>query len=435
MNKMLPSNLYYGWLILAVCFFITICSSGSRASMGVFITPMESDLEWSRSTISRVLSLGILVGALSYVVIGYLHDKYGGRLVISVALVMVGISIATLSTVSSLPAFIFIYAFLGSFFSSGVSFVTIHSLLARWFFKRRGLVMSISAAGGSIGPSFFAIFSAYLIQEFDWRTAFIVLGAIVLVASAPLAAFFLRNEPSKEHPENQMPQIQDDKQNKQNDAKELVGPLFTSNWRQALSTSPFWQLSAAYLVCGITTNVISIHFVPFAEDQGVPKLTAATIFGVMMGLNAIGVLTAGALSQKYSQKKLLGTTYALRGVAYATLLTVGGVTGMWVFAVLAGMSWIATASMTSSLTADIYGIKNLGTLNGMSNMSHQIGGALSVLLAGELQGITGSYVIPFGIAGATLVFASILSFSIDEGKFSFRYNQGPASIFDPAPAR
>ena len=138
---------------------------------------------------------------------------------------------------------------------------------------------------------------------------------------------------------------------------------------------------------------------------------------------------------KSVEYNILGTTYALRGVAYATLLTVGGVTGMWVFAVLAGMSWIATASMTSSLTADIYGIKNLGTLNGMSNMSHQIGGALSVLLAGELQGITGSYVIPFGIAGATLVFASILSFSIDEGKFSFRYNQGPASIFDPAPAR
>ena len=432
MKQIYSGNLYYGWLILAVCFFITVVSSGSRSSMGVFITPMESDLEWSRSTISRVLSLGIFVGALSYVVIGYLHDKYGGRLVISVALIMVGISIATLSTVNSLPAFIFIYAFTGSFFSSGVSFVTIHSLLARWFFKRRGLVMSISAAGGSIGPSFFAVFSAYLIQEFDWRTAFIVLGTIVLVASAPLAAFFLRNEPSEDHPENRVTQIQDDKQV---DDKGLVGPLFTSNWRQALSTSPFWQLSAAYLVCGITTNVISIHFVPFAEDQGVPKLTAATIFGVMMGLNAVGVLTAGALSQKYSQKKLLGTTYALRGVAYATLLSVGGVTGMWVFAVLAGMSWIATASMTSSITADIYGIKNLGTLNGMSNMSHQIGGALSVLLAGELQGITGSYVIPFGIAGATLVFASILSFSVNETKFSFRYNQGPTTIFDPAPAK
>ena len=292
--------------------------------------------------------------------------------------------------------------------------------------------MSISAAGGSIGPSFFEVFSAYLIQEFDWRTAFIVLGTIVLVASAPLAVFFLRNEPSEDHPENRVTQIQDDKQV---DDKGLVGPLFTSNWRQALSTSPFWQLSAAYLVCGITTNVISIHFVPFAEDQGVPKLTAATIFGVMMGLNAVGVLTAGALSQKYSQKKLLGTTYALRGVAYATLLSVGGVTGMWVFAVLAGMSWIATASMTSSITADIYGTKNLGTLNGMSNMSHQIGGALSVLLAGELQGITGSYVIPFGIAGATLVFASILSFSVNEAKFSFRYNQGPTTIFDPAPAK
>ena len=435
MKKTLPDNLYYGWLILAICFFLTMCTSGVRSSMGVFITPIESDLEWSRTTISRVLSLGILVGALSFLLTGYLHDKYGGRLVISVAVIMVGISVAALSTVSSLPAFIFIYAFLGSFASSGVSFVTIHSLLARWFFKRRGLVMSISAAGGSIGPSFFAIFSAYLIQEFDWRTAFIVLGGVVLFASAPLAVFFLRNEPSNENSENRMTQIQDDNQYDHFGARELVGPLFTSNWRQALSTSPFWQLSAAYLVCGITTNVISIHFVPFAEDQGVPKLTAATIFGVMMGLNAVGVLTAGALSQKYSQKKLLGTTYALRGIAYAALLTVGGVSGMWVFAVLAGMSWIATASMTSSLTADIYGIKNLGTLNGMSNMSHQIGGALSVLLAGELQGITGSYVIPFGIAGATLIFASILSFSVNEVKFSFRYNQGTRTIFDPAPVK
>ena len=76
MKEIYSGNLYYGWLILAVCFFITVVSSGSRSSMGVFITPMESDLEWSRSTISRVLSLGIFVGALSYVVIGYLHSRF-----------------------------------------------------------------------------------------------------------------------------------------------------------------------------------------------------------------------------------------------------------------------------------------------------------------------------------------------------------------------
>ena len=96
---------------------------------------------------------------------------------------------------------------------------------------------------------------------------------------------------------------------------------------------------------------------------------------------------------------------------------------MWAFALIAGMSWIATASVTSSLVADIYGGNNLGMLNGMSNMVHQVGGALSVLVAGELQALTGSYEIPFAIAGATLIFASIMSFSVKEKEYSYRYSR------------
>jgi MFS family permease len=151
-------------------------------------------------------------------------------------------------------------------------------------------------------------------------------------------------------------------------------------------------------------------------------MTAATIFGVMMGLNSIGVLSAGFLSNYFKQKNVLGTTYALRGMAYVLLLAVGGVEGMWVFALVAGISWIATASVTSSMTADIYGLENIGTLNGMTNMAHQIGGALSVLMAGELYQLTGSYTLPFSIAALTLVVASIVAFSVNERKYSYRYN-------------
>ena len=426
-------NLYYGWFVLAVCFFIALSAFGIRSSMGVFVTPLEADMGWSRADITRVLSLGILVGAVSFLVTGYLHDRFGGRLVIGGALIMLGVCTALMSTVNSIPSFIFIYGFLGSFASSGVSFVTIHSLLARWFFKRRGLVMSISAAGGSFGPLMFAPLSAYLIQTFDWRFAFIVLGCIIAFIAGPMALAFLKDSPSSLLPKSEKVVEEDVDEGK---TTTLDGPLFTSGrggWKQALSTSPFWQLSAAYLVCGITTNILSVHFVPFAEDQGVPKMTAASIFGVMMGLNSIGVLTAGMLSNWWSQKLVLGSTYALRGVAYAVLLTVGGVEGMWAFAFIAGMSWIATASMTSSLTADIFGLRNLGTLNGMTNMSHQIGGALSVLMAGELQQLTGSYVIPFAIAGLTLIGASIAAFSVNEKKYSYRYSTA-GTVPQPGPA-
>ena len=422
-SKSATPKLYYGWLVLAVCFFVLMCSSGVRSSIGVFITPMEADMQWSRNEITRVLSLGIFVGALSFIVMGYLYDKYGGRRVISVALIMGGISVFLLSRVNSIFGLILIYGILGSFASSGASFVTIHSLLAKWFYRRRGLAMSLSAAGGSIGPLLFAPFCAFLIEASDWRTAFLFIGGMVLFIGAPLSALFLRDDPLGQIPDSERddPGIQE----KEEVQVEMEGPLFTSRWKQALSTSPFWQLSAAYLVCGITTNIISVHFVPFAEDQGVPKITAATIFGIMMGLNSVGVISAGILSQKFSQHKVLGFTYALRGIAYIALLTIGGTTGLWAFALIAGMSWIATASVTSSLVADIYGVRNLGTLNGMSNMVHQIGGALSVLVAGELQALTGSYEIPFAIAGATLLFASIASFTVKEKKYSYRYSRVP----------
>jgi len=423
------SKIYYGWLVLAVCFFIVMCSSGVRSSMGVFITPMEADMQWDRNDITRVLSLGIFVGALSFLIMGYVYDRYGGRLVISAALAMLGISVVLLSRVNSIPAFIFTYGIFGSFATSGVSFVTIHSLLAKWFYRRRGLAMSLSAAGGSFGPFIFSPFCAFLIETFDWRTAFLFVSALVLFIGVPLAAFLLRDDPLGQIPDFELGDSKN--QNNKEDGKgnyEMRGPLFTNQWKEAVSTAPIWQLSAAYLVCGITTNIISIHFVPFAVDQGVPIMTASFIFAIMMLLNSVGVMSAGFLSLKFQQHKVLGSTYALRGMAYLVLLTIGGTTGMWAFALIAGMSWIATASVTSSLVADIYGAKNLGTLNGMSNMVHQVGGALSVLVAGELHALTGSYEIPFAIAGVTLVFASIMSFSVKEKQYSYRYSSVPAPV-------
>ncbi len=412
---------YYGWLVLAVGFFVIMCGMGIRSSFGVFITPMEEDLNWNRNTITRVLSLGIFIGALSFVVVGYLNDKFGGRLIVIVCLSVLGLTTFFTGRINSIPSFVLIYAFIGSFASSGVGFVVIHSILSKWFSRRRPLAISISVAGGSIGPTLFAPFSAYLVQAYEWRTALYILGAFIIFIGVPLVVVFL-----KTHSSNNLPDFE-----KIDDSKtlnpEMSGILFTNKWTDALKSFPFWQISLAYLVCGITTNILSVHFVPFAEDQGIPKLTAASIFGLMMGLNSVGVLLAGVTAMKINQKFVLGAAYTLRGIAYLMLLGVGGEVGLIMFAILGGISWLPTVSMTSLLLADIYGVKNLGTINGMSNMYHQIGGALCVFLTGEIQQMTGSYDIPFVIAGFTLIFASIISFSIREKRYSYKYNPVLAS--------
>ena len=174
-------------------------------------------------------------------------------------------------------------------------------------------------------------------------------------------------------------------------------------------------------IVGATTAIITVHYVPFALDRDISPAMAGLAFGLMGGLNVVGVIIVGFLADRFSRKNLLGTVYAIRFFAYAMLVLVPGGVGIWVFAVLAGLSWVATPPLTTSLTADIYGLRNLGTLGGISNMAHNFGGAISVFAAGVLYDALGAYEIPFALAGAALILASIASFSVKERRYSIRY--------------
>ena len=187
-----------------------------------------------------------------------------------------------------------------------------------------------------------------------------------------------------------------------------------------------WQMTGAYFVCGATTGVLNVHFVPFAIGRGVSPGTAAILFGFMMGLNMVGGIAAGMLSDRFSRKNLLALTYFMRGSAYLLLLLMPTHLGLWVFAAVAGFSWIATAPLTTSLTADVYGLKALGTISGVSFLFHAVGSFSSVLLAGFLFDLTGSYTLPFALAGSLLFPAALAAFTIRERKYSARYQAQPA---------
>ena len=95
--------------------------------------------------------------------------------------------------------------------------------------------------------------------------------------------------------------------------------------------------------------------------------------------------------------------------------------GMWAFAVAAGFSWVASVPLTSALTADVYGLRVLATISGVTFMCHQVGSFIMVLLAGFLFDLTGSYTLPFAIAVSLLFPAALAAFTIKEKQYSIRY--------------
>ena len=415
---------FFGWYVCAAAVFIGFVAIGARNGFGVFVEPMSDAFGWNRLTISIAAALGILLNGISQPFMGQIFDRTGGRKLILISLVaLAGCTLALAATMHIL-FLIFVFGVAASLAQSGLSLTNTSALLSRWFRRRRGMAISINSTALSLGGMVMVPFAFYLLDATSWRIAWVGLGLVVLVA-LPVAWLFLRDDPAGmgQHPDGDPAPAGGPGGAA---AARPAGPLEARSWRESLKSAPFWQMSGAYFVCGATTFILSVHFIPYAQDRGVSGGTAALIFGFMNGLNIIGALAAGYLSDRIGgTKNWLTLIYIMRGVGYLMLLLLPAPAALWVFASLAGFSWIATLPLTSSLTAEVYGLRSMGTISGITFMFHQIGGFLSVTMAGWLYDLTGSYFMPFAIVGSLLLPAALSAFSIREKKYSARYQPAP----------
>ena len=422
-------GIFYGWFVVATCMFIAFLTMGARNSFGAFVVPMEAEFEWNRTVVSWAAALGALLNGVTQPFMGYLFDRIGVRIVVITGIVVVGVSTLLMAATSSIWYMIAMFGVIAAIGQSGSSMTNTAAMLSKWFRRRRGLVIGLNASGMSLGSLVLVPFVAFLISLIDWRLSWVVLGVMILVLGIPLAFVFLHDDPAKKGltPDGD-PVPESGPDGSGGAVAPPPQPLFAENWRQAFKSLPIWQMSFSYYICGGTTFMLAVHFVPMAIEEGVNPQTAALIFGLMSGLNALGATGAGWISDRIGgRKNWLTAVYFCRGTGYvilvASLLTPGFpvIAGMLIFAVVAGLSWIATAPLTSSLTAEVYGLKSMATISGVAFLFHQLGGFTSVLLAGYLREGTGDYIVAFSIAAVVLYPAAISAFTIRERKYSVRY--------------
>ncbi len=426
------TGVFYGWFVVATCMFIAFLTMGTRNSFGAFVVPMEAEFEWNRTVVSWAAALGALLNGVTQPFMGYLLDRLGARIVVITGLTVVGVSALLMTFTGSVWYLIAVFGVVSAVGQSGTSLSNTGAVLSKWFRRQRGLVVGLNASGMSLGSMILVPFVAYLITLIDWRLTWVVLGVMILALGIPLVYLFLHDDPSRKGltpdgdpvPPTPAGGAQPGGQSQ---------PLFAQNWRQAFKSRPIWHMSASYFVCGSTTFMLAVHFVPMAEEQNIGPQTAALIFGLMAGLNAIGATSAGWISDRIGgRKNWLTAVYFCRGCAYLILVAalvvpaIPVMAGLLIFAVVAGLSWIATAPLTTSLTAEVYGLKSLATISGVAFFFHQLGGFSSILLVGYLREFTGDYILAFLIAGVMLFPAALSAFTIQERRYSIRYQAAPA---------
>ena len=401
----------YRWVILVAAGVMGFMTIGTRSTVSSFLKTIIADLGTNRETISFVVATNIWLSGLLQPFAGHFMDRFGARGLFTASIALYGLGIGLIGLTQSVWYLLVIYGVLVGAASAGASMSLSNALVAQWFWDWRAFAMGINNAGGAVGTLFLVgTMSPWLLSTFGWRLSHLYLGAAVLLLAVPMALLIPRRRAEAGNGPTLAGQ-----------PATVHGPLETQHWAAALRSAPLWQLNGGYFVCGMTVSLFTIHFIPFATDRGFTLETAARAFGLMAMCSVVGSLLAGVLADRIGRKNVLGLAYLIRACTFAQLLLWHHEMALYVFAVVGGLVWLATPPSVISLTGEIYGLRSLGTLSGVSLLAHQIGGGLSVWLGGKFYDLTGNYDISFTLAVIALVGASLVSFGIAERRYSIRY--------------
>jgi MFS family permease len=404
---------YYGWLVLAICFMTTLTSAGVRSSPSVLIHPLEAEFAWSRAAIASGVSMNLLLFGVAAPISGWLIDRFGPRKVMlgSLMLLMVGVS-GTIA-MTEFWQFFLVWGIIVGLGAGGVGSVLTATVGNRWFVARRGLALGILGSASSTGQLIFIPLFMVAITHAGWRIGSMTLIVVALVL-LPMIYFWMRDDPSEIGLE---PYGAGEAGAAGSGGVASLRGMRSQNSsitaREVVSHPTFWLLAGSFFVCGGTANgLIGTHLIPHEIEIGIPQVAAASLVGVMGGLNLVGTIFSGWMIDRVQPHKWLALVYALRGVSLLILPFVHNISGLLVFAVIYGLDWFATVPPSMAITADTFGKQNIGKVYGWIFMSHQIGAAIMASSAGALRTWLGDYNFAFLSGGVIAMIAAGLALQI-----------------------
>jgi len=400
-------SIFYGWWVVAAFCVTTFISTGIRHAVGPFLKPIVADLGLDRASFSLVIALSLLLYGVFMPLAGLALDRFNVRVVTTVGTVLLAISLVLTALVQNFWQFAVVYGVLVPLGLAGTGPVIASGVVARWFNKRRGTALSVLGSASMTGMSLLVPAVTWLIITTGWRTTYTVIAGSVLLLVLPLCLWVVRDSPES------IGLMPDGAASKPGGGAAAVERVAAG---EAVQTLAFWQLAGSFFTCGFSMSLLSAHGIPMLTDHGYSPMFASWALGVLGG-SAIGcTVMLGALSDRFGRRPVLAAIYFGRIFIFAGFFLIrDNPTAILMVAVLGGITMAGTGSMTSALTADIYGRFSVSSVFGLIFLVHQTGSALGSWLAGYLFENTGGYGAAYALACIFLFVASTVALKIDKG--------------------
>ena len=411
----LPSKFtpwYYGWNVIGVALLAAAMTIGIVLnSFTFFVISWIDEFELSRAHGMLALSAGMIGTGLLYPFAGYCIDKFSIRWVAVAGISSLSIGLLLLSVTTAYWQIIVIYAVILSVSDTLAGQLLPKSLAARWFRARRNFALSIATLGVSFGTMIFPITVTFLIEQFGWRGAVVILAVSCFLLSVPLLLLIIGNSPEDKgiEPEPEAKLAIDGEIS-------ISTSQASEEWtmRKIISQRAFWFLVLAFLPILEVGSGFSTNFGPFTQDLGISVQSAAFLLFFWSIAQVVGKVGFGYLADLVDYKKLYFIGYFLFCLGLL-LLTIGpGFYLMLFIVVLLGVASGSDLPLVGAIIAREYGPSVFARVLGLFYLCLRPL-AFAAPLAGWVADFFGSYNY-FFIGG--LIFTLICSPAIFKVKVS-----------------
>jgi MFS family permease len=400
-------NVFYGWWVVAAGSFLYALGIGSVFyGFNTFFTPMVNEFGWSRAATSGAFSLSRLEGGVFGPIVGWLIDRLGSRKIAIFGMVLAAVGFVALPLVNT--NVITLYIIFGLVLSLGYTMgpaLATTAAAAKWFIKKRSLALSFIAVGGGVGGAVIVPLLAWLITQYGWRWAAVIIGLGILVTGVPVA-LVIRNTPEEKGllPDGQkavsieeaastgIDRARSDKL-AVSTASGLEEPDFTV--KEALKTSNFWFYTLAMLLRAAILGGIVVHEIPYLVDMGIEYEAAADVLGTMILISIPGRLILGWIGDRIDKRYLLLASNLLQGIGIWILINASSLGMVYLFVIIYGFGYGGAIPLSSALRADLFGRKIFATIGGIVTTITTISTVAAPVLAGYLYDVSHSYHVAF----------------------------------------
>jgi len=410
---MKEGKLHYGWVVIFMGLLTTIAAHGfGRMSYTIILPAMKDGLSFNYTQLG-LLGTGNFIGYLTMAIVGgFLAARFGTRIIITAGLVLMGITMILTGLAKSFE-FAFVMRLLTGL-GNGAAFVPAMALGSAWFtMKKRGFATGIVSAGIGAGTLISGLTVPPILSAFGahgWRFSWYILGGAVLLISGVVFQF-VRSNP-QEKGLGQVGSVKSDETHSDSSATKNVSALkWTLTIKSIIKMGSVWYLGGVYFFFGLSYIIYMVFFAAYlVKEIGLSQEWAGGLWALVGGLSIFCGVIWGKISDLLGRSRGAALAYLVLGLSYIVYAVIKVPIGFYLSAILFGLTAWSIPTIMAAAAGDFVGPRLAPAGLGFITLFFGIGQALGPALGGYLADVSGSFTLPFLIAGVISLIGMVLSF-------------------------